>query len=65
MLVLVEWRKPEYAKKKPLGAKERTQQQTKRTYGADTRIRTWPHWWEASALTTVQPWNASTVTQPL
>ena len=54
MLVLVEWRKTEYAKKASW-SKGENQQQTKHKYAVNTRIRTWPHWWEASALTTAQP----------
>ena len=38
---------------KPLGARGENQQQTQPTYGVNTGIRTGPHWWEPSALTTV------------
>ena len=51
MLAFVEGGKPEYPETNPR-SRDENQQQTQPTYGFDTRNRTRPHWWKASALTT-------------
>ena len=37
---------------KTSGSEDENQQQTQPTYGADSKNRAPPHWWEASHLTT-------------
>lgn len=58
VLVFVEWGNPE---KNPR-CKDDNLKQTQPTYDAGCRIRTRPHWWEASALNTAPSLHPSTVT---
>ena len=40
---------------KPLGAKERTNNKLNPHMASTPGVEPWPHWWEASALTTAPP----------
>ena len=55
MLVFEERGKPEYPEKKPLGAKERTNNKLNPHMASTPGFEPGPHWWEASALTTAPP----------
>jgi len=52
MLVFMEGGKPESPEKNPR-SKDESQQQTQPTYDTGTGIEPGPHWWKASALSTV------------
>ena len=52
MLVFEERGKLEYPDKKPLGAKERTNNKLNPHMASTPGNASGPHWWEASALTT-------------
>ena len=39
-------------RRKTFLSKDENQQQIQPTFDAESGYRTWPHWWEASALTT-------------
>ena len=55
-LVFEERGKPEYPKKKPLGARERTNNKLNpHNMVLTPGFEPGPHWWEASALTTAPP----------
>ena len=54
-LVFKERGKPEYPKKKPLGARERTNNKLNPHMVLTPGFEPGPHWWEASALTTAPP----------
>ena len=55
MLVFEERGKPEYPEKKPLGAKERTNNKLNPHMASTPGFEPGPHWWEASALNTAPP----------
>ena len=55
MLVFEKREKPEYPEKKPLGARERTNNKLNRHMASTPGFEPGLHWWEASALTTAPP----------
>ena len=55
VLVFEERRKPEYMERKPLGAKERTNNKLNPHMESTTGFEPSPQWWEASALITAPP----------